>query len=61
MPDARTARRYAPDSAIGAVLAGAAIGFAAVYDFGSWRPSGDPACKEPLPRTGRPLAQRWRR
>jgi thiol-disulfide isomerase/thioredoxin len=32
--------------AIGAVLAGAAIGFAAVYGFGRFgRPAGDPACR----------------
>jgi thiol-disulfide isomerase/thioredoxin len=57
-PRPRSTRRI--PVAIGAVLIGAAIGFAAVSGIGGWRrQAGDPACKAAVALSGRigPLAQ----
>jgi thiol-disulfide isomerase/thioredoxin len=63
MPDLPAPRPAAPRRipiVIGAVLAGAAIGFAGVYGFGSFsRQAGDPVCKPAVALSNRiaPLAQ----
>jgi thiol-disulfide isomerase/thioredoxin len=56
-PRPRSTRRISV--AIGAVLVGAAIGFAAVSGFGGLRQAGDPACKAAIALSGKiaPLAQ----
>ena len=59
MPVLRPAARRIP-VAIGSVVVGAAIGFAAVYGFGSFarKPAGDPACQGAVALSSRiaPLA-----